>query len=76
MSHDFYQEGEYIDYTNSSGSTIPAGTVVLDANNVVILGVTTCPIPDGTTNAIYREQGAVFNADKGAKLSRSETRSI
>ena len=64
MSHEYFIEGDSINYINDSGAIIPTGEVILTAGNTVVLGVTTRPIPIGETSGICREQGAVFNCDK------------
>ena len=68
MSHEYLQEGESIDYTNITGVAIAAGSLVLDANNYTIMGISARPIAINEVSSLSREQGAIFSMDKGADV--------
>jgi len=79
MTSTFVAEGQTAEYTNSSGSTIIGGSVVVMGDS---LAVAAHDIPDGTTGVVYLEgefqlpavsaadigqgQGVIWDADVGA----------
>lgn len=46
----YYQQGESLDYTNSSGAKIEANTVLVYGDRIGIAG---CDIPNGETGSIH-----------------------
>ena len=55
----FWQRGESLDYTNSTGDAIPAGTVVILEDRI---GVAGCDIPAGAVGSVHVT--GVFEIDK------------
>lgn len=69
MAKNFQQPGEVIDFTNSSGATISAGSVVRIGK---ILGVALVDIADGATGSVQISGVFVVPKVSGAVIAQGE----
>lgn len=78
MAKTYKQPGEVMDYTNTSGSTITAGTIVLVG---LIVGVVLADIPNNATGelsvcGVHTLPKAAVNGGQGDQLYFDETNHV
>lgn len=74
MTTKYVQDGNVIDYANSSGSTIAVNSVVVvGANGNALLGVALRDIPDGDTGPLGIKGVYTLAKVSGAVITQGET---